>query len=230
MFTDEMLRSAAAESAQLFVKSIERDYDPESLPALSPDFEEKMDRLCRRAKRPHLRRGLRWAAAIVLAALTGFTGWMVVDVEARAAVIQWVRTFYEDYVEYDYFGTSGDSAQPEPLPEYDLSVLPPGYKETEFLYDDTMCVKIYSNGTTDIVFTYYVMSDDIIMWIETDDFAYEYEEVYIGGCKADYYNVTDANKADELVLVNELSGVVFCISGHLEKEKMISLAEGIVKF
>ena len=100
--TDEMLARAAKSVGETMLASLP---DPEDCRhAFSPEFERSMERLIQKAKRKtRIRRCLQSIAVAALAVVIGLSAWLAVDTEARAAMVEWVRTVYEDSIVYEFF-------------------------------------------------------------------------------------------------------------------------------
>lgn len=223
MITDEMLRRAAAESLDGFMKSVESGYDPERAFTPSPQFERKIARLARRAKRPFAYRTLHRAASLLLAAVLGGVVWLSVDSPARAAFAAWAREAYEGSVVYEFFGRRDSRA----MPEFAFASPPEGFVETEFFDLETMCVRHYMRDNEVIQLSYMIMSDEGTTGISSN--GYRREDVRVGKFSGDFYAMEDSSEFNELIWFDEENQIVFQISAFLEKDEMIALAEGIVK-
>ena len=92
MFTDEMLRHAAAVSSELFVNAIEATYDPSIIPIPSKKFERKIKKLYHRADHPFFYRTMDRVASVVLAVLLTGSEWLALNVEARAAFFSLLKS------------------------------------------------------------------------------------------------------------------------------------------
>ena len=222
MISDEMLRTAAANSRARFVAALEQDCAHDAPHEFSPGFERKIKKLSRRADHPNLYRGLQRVASILLAALMGTGVWLSVDTEARAAVIQWVREVYEEHILYRYFNEPENDA----LPTYEITALPEGYTLTDTIVDETTAIQIFVNGDLGIIFTYYFISPDTQTVFFPEE--YQYDSVKIGPYRADYYAPADKIYTNELIWFDEEQGIAFQLSAFVEKEEMIKIANSIV--
>lgn len=95
MITDEMLRSSAARSSELFAHTITSDYDPAQQYEPSDLFEKKIRKLFHRAKHPYFYKAIQRIASIFLAAILIGSMYLAVDTEARAAFLDWIKEVYE---------------------------------------------------------------------------------------------------------------------------------------
>ena len=100
MITDEMLRSSAARSSELFAHTIASDYDPVQQYEPSDLFEKKIRKLFHRAKHPYFYKAIRRVASIFLAAILVGSIYLAVDTEARASFLGWVKEVYETFFIY----------------------------------------------------------------------------------------------------------------------------------
>ena len=89
MFTDEMLRIAAAEADQAIRDSLPRPEDCHH--QFSPRFERKMKRVIRRGRHPVAYKFLHRAACLLVVVTLVGASWLTVDAEARGAFFAWVR-------------------------------------------------------------------------------------------------------------------------------------------
>ena len=101
MITDEMLRSSAARSSELFAHTITSDYDPAQQYEPSDLFEKKIRKLFHRAKHPYFYKAIQRIASIFLAAILIGSMYLAVDTEARAAFLDWIKEVYEHGVTFD---------------------------------------------------------------------------------------------------------------------------------
>lgn len=102
MIAEDVLRTAAARSSEVYVRYLEQDFDREHRHKFSPQFEKRIKRMCRQANHPFLYKSLQRVASIFLAILLGGTIWLTVDVEARAEFFGWVKSVYENYIVYRF--------------------------------------------------------------------------------------------------------------------------------
>ena len=77
--------------------------------------------------RPIWGKALRAAAAILMACSIAFGALMATSPTVRAAVLQWIREWYETHIVYRYSGEVTSSK----MPTYGISALPEGYAETD---------------------------------------------------------------------------------------------------
>jgi len=222
MFSDERLRHAAASSVAAFLETVERDYDPETAWKPSERFLRKLRRLTRRADHPVLYHTMHTAAALFLAILAAAATWLSVDQQAQATFIRYVG----NSVIYEFSGP----AKQEKLPEYDFSSEPEGYWRALGDYGDALCSVVYNNADGgSIVLSYHAVSEEIISAISFSNGEYTHETVTFGAYSGDFYAPKDGSGTNELVWIDEKTGIFFQISAFLEKEELIQFALSVTE-
>ena len=187
-------------------------------------FEKKIRKLKRRADHPYLRKFLNCAASIVLAMFIAGSLWLSVDVEARAAFIQWVREVHEESILYRYFNMPQDDV----LPTYEVTDLPEGYVRTELLVDETSCIQIFEHETDMMIFVYNFINSETQTEIEFFG-DYELYQVSVGTFTADYYATRSPDETSELLWIDEENGIAFQLSSYLGKSEMLEVANSIAR-
>ena len=96
---DEDIAYAAGLVCQAMIASLP---DPEECRfTFSARFERKMETLIKTQKRQGGHRAfVKWVLTVLLSILVSAGIWLTVDVEARAAVMSWIREIYEDRIIY----------------------------------------------------------------------------------------------------------------------------------
>ena len=139
MIDEALLRSAAAKSIEKHVAAVEANLVPMEPHVFSEKFETKIRKLTKRAKHPVLYHAVKRVASIVLAIILTGSVWLVVDVDARAAFVGWVKEAYESMFAYHFEGKKQSSE----LSQYRLGYVPEGYSV------------FYENNETESVFIMY---------------------------------------------------------------------------
>lgn len=222
MITDEMIAEAAAELNQALVDSLP---DPhECKHQFSKKFERKMEKLIHRVNHPIRYMVLNRVASILLVILIGFTMVMSFSPTARAAVFGWIKQAYESFYSY-YFETDVET---ESNYRYQIDPLPEGYTVLSSNLDGRTCTYLFLNDQNELlVFTYSIDATDSLFYVNREH--YIVEEVWISGDKADLYLTEDTSLTNGIIWQNKESGVVFSISGRVDSEELINLAESVKK-
>lgn len=222
--TDQMLEEAMTLFSNAMLASLPQP--AECGHVFSPEFEKKMDRLLKKAKKPKKAYSfLKRAAVIFLTIILSAATWLTVDQEARAAFIQWTREHYENTFLYRYFGSIPD----ETIPQYHIPSLSQGYELTSYLADEGMKIAVFTpNEGESILFAYYYIQDGystIITAIGNDMLTQE--PVDINGIEGTFYDYADAETSDSLFWIDDTMGIAFEIQSVLDKETMVELARSV---
>ena len=221
MISDEMLRAAAASSCDLYISSLEADYDQECEHSFSSDFEAKMKKLIRKAKHPYLRMTVQRVAAVFLAILLGMGVWLASNDQARAACFGWIKGMYETFFAYRYSGekvTAADSyTKPTWIPsDYSFSFEEDtGDQFLAFYTSENRGVLsfscIYKPGVTDA-------------FISTENA--KVSSVTVGDYAADLIQFESGETSDALVWTDGKDRF-YVVSGYLTKEELLKVAESV---
>ena len=223
MITDEMLRSSAVQSSELFVHTITSDYDPVQQNEPSNLFEKKIWKLLRHAKRPYFYKIIRRIASIFLAAILAGSIYLAIDTEARAAFLGWIKDVYEHSIVYRIMPSSAAKA----LPQYELTWLPDGFGEPDVYENVFMYSALYSNPKTGkvLIFDYYLLSEETQSEIITMQTP---EHLQINSMDAEYYAASGESASNNLIWIDAHAGVLCSINSSLSREDIIHIAENIV--
>lgn len=192
----------------------------------SEGFRRKMEALLRRQRRRSIRHTVwRYAAAVLLTVTLTFGAVMAVSPQARAAVVQWVRTVYENSVVYRFFNPAPQGA----LPRYELTWLPEGFAEVDVFCDEEYYSAIYENVETGqvIIFEYQFIQDGTNV-TNTPEEGGAILQAEINGLQAEYYQAPDDEGANLLQLIDEDTNVLFKISANVDKRDIFNMAEDMI--
>lgn len=224
MITDDMLRAAAAKSCELYVERRTSNYNDTVQHNFSPQFEKAIRKLKKKADHPFFYHAIHRVASIFLAVLLGASAWLAVDVEARAAVIGWIKEVYEDLFVYRY-----DDKTENPIPEsnYRPSWLPEGY--TEFFVDDSaeLILVVYANEAGEMLKFNYVQNPNETSW-GVDLTQMEMTPVKVHGNDADLLISTSSEIAN-CILWSTSDNTAFYISAFLDADDLVRIAESVEK-
>lgn len=224
MIPDDLLRQAAARSSQVFVNSVEQDYDPDQPHQFPPEFERKIKKLASRANHPYLRRVPRRIASILLAAALSGSLLLGVNTEARAAFFGWVRETVNTWAVYRSVGTSRVPGAPR---GYELTWIPEGYSEWETAKTGETVSVVYADEFDHFLsFDYAPDSDDTAWFIDTSNTT-QYQ-VLVNGRPAQLLLSHDPGTSSAILWTDEYN-TIFCISAFFSEEDLIRLAESVQK-
>ena len=222
MITDEMLRSSAARSSELFAHTITSDYDPAQQYEPSDLFEKKVRKLFHRAKHPYFYKAIQRIASIFLAAILIGSMYLAVDTEARAAFLDWIKEVYEHSIVYRIMPSSAA----KDLPHYELTWLPDGFGEPDIYENETVYSALYQNSSTGeiVIFDYYRLSSEVQAKLFTDQ---QPEHVLVNGIIADFYAASSDSESNNLLWIDTEAGVFCAIDSNLSKDVILHIAESI---
>lgn len=222
MITDEMLRSSAARSSELFAHTITSDYDPAQQYEPSDLFEKKIRKLFHRAKHPYFYKAIQRIASIFLVAILIGSMYLAVDTEARAAFLDWIKEVYEHSIVYRIMPSSAA----KDLPHYELTWLPDGFGEPDIYENETVYSALYQNSSTGeiVIFDYYRLSSEVQAKLFTDQ---QPEHVLVNGIIADFYAASSDSESNNLLWIDTEAGVFCAIDSNLSKDVILHIAESI---
>lgn len=192
----------------------------------SEGFRRKMEALQRRQRRRSVQHTVwRYAAAVLLTVTLTFGAVMAVSPQARAAVVQWVRTVYENSVVYRFFNPAPQGA----LPRYQLTWLPEGFAETDVFCDEEYYYVIYENKENGqgFIFEYQLMHDGTSVTNIPEEGS-SITQVEVNGLRGEYYQAPDDADGNLLQFIDETADIIFKISGNIERDSIFNIAEGVI--
>lgn len=222
MISESMLRDAALQSGDAYVQFFESTCDAEEPHVFSAQFEQKIEKLNRKANLSALRTFVRYTAAILLVMLISGSAWLMLDVKARAQFVGWIKGFYNSYFVYKY-----ETAEPpsEPTVQYELPAIPDGYTLFYEKEDNGMVAKVYKDSKGRFLKFKYAHNADEQFWL----FVMTYSEVTqakVNGIDADLLLSHDENTANSVLWVLP-DNTAFFLSAFLGEEDLIRLAESV---
>ncbi len=161
-------------------------------------------------------------AILFIAFLVGVSVWLATDVQARAAVQDWIREVYERIFVYRFTVPLEEGV----FPQYELGWVPEGFAETERHEDEHHKTIVYLNAETDdmIVFSYYRYHQSLAIGITGDNV--HMEKVTVSGMEGDIYENKDS-ETNSLVWIDGDQGLVFELSSAENKLVILYMAESI---
>lgn len=222
MMLEEMLLKAAARSNEIYVNYFESKYDPISQHEFSPQFENKIAKLKRRAKRPFFYSPLQRVASVVLAVVLSVSVWLTVDADAREAFFGWIKEFCGTVFVYRYEGTSNENVTPK---EYQLTWIPDGY--TEFFVDEkeASLMAVYSNENGSMLTFRYIHNPDETNWF-VDASQMTKKQTTVNGNSADLLILKEPT-VSSIILWTTPDNTAFYISAFLSDSDLIKIAESV---
>lgn len=189
----------------------------------SPEFEAKMEKLLKQAKRKRKpMKTMQRVAAVFLAVVVGTGVFFTVDAEARAAFFGWIKETYETYFVYRF---SGEETSQEKPKDYRLGQIPDGYEFKRS--SDTGAVKMttYKNEAGQLLEFHYIYDPESVDLL-ADAPGMDASTVFVHDYAADLTVDPSGELGNNLIWTNEFDET-FQISGFFSGEELIALAESI---
>ena len=219
MITEEMLKQAAKEAGNIIADSFpsQEEYSHE----FSKEFENKMEYVMQKAKHNKRNKIFKQVACYLAIFVVAGSSFLMINTEARATFLYWLKGQYNGYMEYRYTGDGSAEQQ-----EYVLTYIPEGYYEKETSKMEGMNISIYHNDMGNQIAFMSSSGTDAISLFISDDNA---QEVMVGNQKADYYQAEEPDENSVIVWYSEDRTTILSISAALSKEEMVKIAESVVE-
>lgn len=217
MITEEMMKQAAKEAGNIITDSLQtqEEYRYE----FSKTFENNMENILQKAKHKKRKRLYKQVACYLAIFVVAGSSFLMLNQEARATFLYWLRGQYNGYMEYRYTGDG--SAQQK---AYVLTYIPEGYYEKEISEMEGMNIAIYHNDLGNQIAFMSSSGTDAISLFISDENA---QEVMVGNIKADYYQAEAEDENSVIVWYSADRATIFSISAALSKEEIIKVAESV---
>lgn len=227
MITEEKMKAAAEEAAQVLLESLSEETDFQH--TFSKQFTKKMRKLVWEKKHPFIYYGVKSVACVLGVLVVSSMLLLTCSEDARATVRGWFKEPQgEEYFWYHFEGQSNDRKNPI---VYEASWLPEGYCFYKKQNSQNRTTVFYKDSEGYLAeFTYVTIDDKTVsgVAIGADSQNYEYIEAEIWGHKADCYISADNAHTNSIVWSNE-KDVFFVLSARLGKEALIKWAESVVE-
>lgn len=225
MITDEMLAQAADAYVQIMVDNIPDTGENEH--RFSTRFERKMRKVIRRGNHPMLykaMRTVRYAAAVLV---ISFLMLMAVNPSARAAVMDWIREIYASYYSHNYYASSDDAEIADITCE--IGYIPETYTEVSYNETKYNVTRYFENEFKQrLYFSYSKQPESVEYFYELAD--YSIEVININGMHGEYLCSVQPQNRNIIQWINTDSNILLTVSGSIEKEELIQIAESIKIF
>ena len=220
MITDAMLREAAAEAERFMLAHLPEVQEPH---VFSKRFERKMRKLISRTKHPVRYQVMRYVAAVLLAIITLFGAVLAVSPEARATVIGWVRSTFLEFFQY-----SNDNDEALAKDEYELAVVPVGYKELNVIEKRNGKTYLYVDDSGNVLqFTYAYGEKIDSIYVKAEDCRQH--SGYVHNIMADIYIPNNENETSGIIWRDAAADVIFRVYAKADQTELIEIAESVRK-
>lgn len=192
----------------------------------SSEFEVKIQALRKQENhRQAIHKVMHRCVAAILALVLGTGIFLTVNVEARAAVIAWIKEAFEDRIEYWFTGVP----QKE-FPDYELTWVP---YDMECIYDETT-EHSYSvvymnphNHQQGFTFSYTRIQEGSGTIMVLNETTHSIIPVDINGKVGDLYLSQDPKITHCLIWFDEERQITFNITSYMDSEVILHIAESV---
>ena len=179
-------------------------------------------RFIKKNSRTAFRRALDVAAAVFITLAVLFGALIASSPGARAAVIRWFRERFPTHDTYRFTQTSDAQELGQWRPTY----LPDGYVETLCMDLGNQIIVNFENEEGErITLNFLFINEGKLFYIDNEDM--DIAETKIGGHAAQVYKAQDNSKKNNIVWIDEGSGVAFNLTSFEPCEVLISMAESM---
>ena len=209
----------------------------EAIPIVEPEFTrsearqiEKMLadpwKFALRYREPWVHKLQRWAlAAVLLLFLCGYT--MLLVPQVRVWAVNILTDWHEEYVEYSftYKGTKGELV----LPEIEVTYVPQGYELEDYQNPFGFSANFdYVNADNQILAIYAVIASDNLNMYADNEHRINKDVVLDNALEDSFLEATENGWPNDLTWTSPDGKIIFSIVGHLPKEEMLKIANGII--
>lgn len=176
----------------------------------------------RKKTRPIWKKAFRAVAAFLMICSVAFGTLMVASPSARAAVLQWVREWYETHIVYRYSGEPISTG----MPQYEITELPAGYTETERVQTDSTGNVVYQNRDgTEIFLDYTLMQQGSAYYFDTENV--DVIDVNINGFEGQFFLSHDPENSNTLTWIDTTENVQIVLDGFYDETDIVHIAESV---
>lgn len=157
-------------------------------------------------------------ACLFLAIFLAASMFLSLNVEARAAFVQWINALSGDFYCYSFIGDN--KAEPA---RYELGWIPEGYEYKRHSQDDDSAVYTYRNRDKTLSFLYLCSDGSKELW--TNIGPHTRIQVSVNGMSGEIY--LSENEWDGSSIIWTDKNMIFQISGYFDEDTLIKLAENV---
>lgn len=224
-FSDAELAVAAMHVRETMLNSLP---EPEECKReFSVSFEQKMKKLIAKEKAMRTIAEIkRWVLAVLILVFVSSGTVLMVDTEARAAFVDWVRRVYENSIIYEFF----NEPTAEKLPAFELGWVPEGYEVVYTHQNDKTHSAVYQKGddVNDVfVFEYGYKHSEGIIELHGDTEKYTVTHEVVADKAVDLYISENEKESNVAIWVDEGTGVVLKLNCYFNQAVILNIIENI---
>ena len=172
--------------------------------------------------RPVWQNILRTAAAVLLVCVIALVALMAASPSARAAVLQWVKEWYETHIVYRYEGEASSDC----MPAYGITALPEGYQEVERTELPGYCSVRYQNREKQTIwFDYLLLQSGTASDFSTEGMLVT--DVKVNGCPGQLFLSQDPSQSSAVTWIDAKKNIQFTVDGFADQTGLLHMAESI---
>jgi len=219
---EKRLTYSLYEAARLDYMNVPSDDELERIVQPSPRFQRRMGALLRNPvryvktqNRPVYLRTLRTVAAVFVVFMMLLASTMVVSPTVRAAVIDFVKSWFEDRTEYNTpSGPIGGN--------WSFNYIPEGFSLVVETKNEIQIFLVYENKASEQIFIEIGAGQEAV-----DNEHSVSHQTTVNGRLVDVYNAVSAEYNNILVIYDAPTGVIIIVSSHIAVDELIKIAENI---
>lgn len=176
----------------------------------------------RKKIRPIWKKALRTAAVIIIASSLTFGTLIASSPVIRAAVIEWVREWYETHIVYRYSG----EAIYEEMPQYEIINLPEGYTEIDrFISSGYVSVTYQNEDGLPLYLDYSFIQHGSATDFVTDNM--DVSDIIVNGCTGQLFLSADSKQSSAITWIDGKKNIQFTLNGFSDSTNLVYMAESI---
>lgn len=176
----------------------------------------------RKKTRPIWKKAFRAVAAFLMICSLAFGTLMVASPSARAAVLQWVREWYETHILYRY---SGEVASTE-MPQYGISALPDNYIEIDRSeLSDYVSVTYQNKDGKALYLDYSLMHQGSASDFVTDDMVVS--DITVNGYIGQLFLSQIPEQTNAVTWADTDKNIQFTVDGFADEAGLLHMAESV---
>lgn len=176
----------------------------------------------RKKTRPIWKKAFRAVAAILIICSVAFGTLMAASPSARAAVLQWVREWYDTHIVYRYSGEVSSSE----MPQYGIAALPNGYVEVDRSgFTDYVCVTYQNKDGKALYLDYLLMHQGSVSDFVTDDMVVS--DIIVNGYTGQLFLSQIPEQTNAITWADSDNNIQFTVDGFADEADLLHMAESV---
>lgn len=176
----------------------------------------------RKKTRPIWKKAFRAVAAFLMICSVAFGTLMAASPTARAAVLQWVREWYDTHIVYRY---SGEASASE-MPQYGIAALPNGYMEVDRSGFPGYVSVTYQNPDGSVIYLSYAhIQQGSATDFVTDDMVVS--DITVNRFSGQLFLSKIPEQTSAVTWIDSDHNIQFTVDGFADKAGLLHMAESV---